>query len=152
MLPIFPPLYDDTSERLLESKTTVFGFWVQPLGARAPLDKAALKKMHADLATDLSGDYGSFDAPIMSGQFHLGQPVDLGPAGSVLRVALGGELITRVSTDCSLGETLDERLEWMHEQLHALRQKIEYLALRPALNHSTELARDIPVERLATSS
>lgn len=152
MLSVFPPVYDDMSERLLESKTTVFGFWVQPPGARAPLDKATLKQMHAEMATDLSHTYCGFDAEVMSGKYHLGQPVDLGPAGSVLRVALGGELITRVSTDRSLGESLDERLEWLHEQLFGLRQKVEYLALRPAPSQSAALERDTPVERVATAS
>jgi hypothetical protein len=151
MLPVFPPVYDDTSERLLESKTTVFGFWVQPPGARKALDKAELKQMHADLTSDLSSTCGSFDAQVMSRQFHLGQPVDLGPAGSVLRVALGGELITRVAMDPSLGESLDERLEWLHEQLDGLRQKIECLA---ALRSPSQLApgqREVPIEPLATA-
>ena len=76
----------------------------QPPGARKSLDKAELKQMHADLTSDLSSTHGSFEAQVVSRQFHLGQPVDLGPAGSVLRVALGGELITRVATDSSLGE------------------------------------------------
>lgn len=151
MLPVFPPVYDDTSERLLESKTTVFGFWVQPPGARAPLDKAALKQMHAELATDLSHAYCGFDAQVMSGQFHLGQPVDLGPAGSVLRVAIGGELITRISTDQRLGDSLEERLEWLHEQLFCLRQKVEYLALDHAPSRANEQERDTPVERVATA-
>jgi len=149
MLPVFPPVYDDMSERLLESKTTVFGFWVQPPGARSPLNKATLKQMHAELASDLSQAYCGFDAQIMSGQFHLGQPVDLGPAGSVLRVALGGELITRVSTDRSLGESLEERLEWLHEQLYCLRQKIEYLALSHVPSPAAGPGRDTPIERVA---
>jgi hypothetical protein len=103
------------------------------------------------LTSDLSSTCGSFDAQVMSRQFHLGQPVDLGPAGSVLRVALGGELITRVAMDPSLGESLDERLEWLHEQLYSLRQKIECLA---ALRSPSQLApgqREVPIEPLATA-
>jgi hypothetical protein len=57
-----------------------------------------------------------------------------------------------VSTDRSLGESLDERLEWLHEQLFGLRQKVEYLALRPAPSQSAALERDTPVERVATAS
>jgi hypothetical protein len=128
LLPVFPPVYDDTAERLLESKTTVFGFWVTPPGARQPLGKAELKQMHADLATDLSRTHRHLDHAVVSREFHVGQPVDLGMAGCVLRVALGGELITRVATDRSLGQSLDERLGWLRDQLIGLRQKIECLA------------------------
>ena len=121
-------MYDDTAERLLESKTTVFGFWVTPQGAQRPLGKADLKWMHAELTTDCSTKYPGMDPAVMRREYHLGQPVDLGPGGSVLRVALGGELITRVSTDASLGESLEDRLEWLHGELVGLRQKIECLA------------------------
>jgi hypothetical protein len=128
LLPVFPPVYDDTAERLLESKTTVFGFWVTPPGAQRPLGKDDLKWMHAELSIDCSRKYAGMDAAIMRREYHLGQPVDLGPGGSVLRVALGGELITRVSTDCRLGESLDDRLTWLQNQLIGLQQKIECLA------------------------
>jgi hypothetical protein len=128
LLPVFPPVYDDTAERLLESKTTVFGFWVTPHGAHRPLGKADLKWMHSELTTDCFKKYPGMDPTIMQPEYHLGQPVDLGPGGSVLRVALGGELITRVATDRSLGESLDDRLAWLHSQLVGLRKKIECLA------------------------
>jgi hypothetical protein len=128
LLPVFPPLYDDTAERLLESKTTVFGFWITPSGARRPLGKTELKQMHAELASDLSMTHRGLDPCIVSREYHLGQPVDLGPAGCVLRVALGGELITRVATDTSLGNALDVRLSWLRDQLTGLRSKIECLA------------------------
>jgi hypothetical protein len=129
LLPVFPPVYDDTAERLLESKTTVFGFWVTPPGARRPLGKAELKQMHADLASDLSMVHRGLDSRIMSRQYHLGQPVDLGPAGCVLRVAIGGELITRVATDTALGQSLESRLNWLRDQLVGLRTKVECLAM-----------------------
>jgi hypothetical protein len=128
MLPVFPPLYDDSAQRLLESKTTVFGFWVTPPGARQPLGKAELKKMHADLTVDLSRSHGGMDRELMSHEYHLGQPVELGPAGCVLRVALGGELIARIAMDQSVGATIDERLAWLRRQLFGLRRKIECLA------------------------
>jgi hypothetical protein len=128
LLPVFPPVYDDTVDRLLESKTTVFGFWVTPPGARRPLGKAELKQLHAELAGDLSTIHRVLNSQIMSREYHLGQPVDLGPAGCVLRVALGGELITRIATDRGLGHSLDERLSWLRDQLTGLRAKIESLA------------------------
>jgi len=130
LLPVFPPLYDETAERLLESKTTVFGFWVIPPDGRQPLGKEELRRMHADLATDLSALHGCVDSALLSRQYHLGQPVELGPAGAVLRVALGGELIVRVATDASLGVSLEERLHWLGSQLKGLRAKIECLAAR----------------------
>ena len=129
LLPVFPPLYDDSSQRLLESKTTVFGFWVTPPGASRPLDKAALKQLHADLSSALSATQPNLDPQIVACEYHVGQPVDLGSAGCVLRVALGGELITRVATDTSIGETFDQRLAWLRSQLFGLRQKIECLAM-----------------------
>ncbi len=128
LLPVFPPLYDDISERLLESKTTVFGFWVMPPGAPGPLDKGALKQLHADLAADFSASHPDLDPQIVARQYHVGQPVDLGLAGCVLRVALGGELITRVATDTNIGRSLEERLTWLRGQLFGLRQKVECLA------------------------
>ncbi len=130
LLPVFPPVYDDTSERLLESKTTVFGFWVTPPGTQKPLDKAELKRIHEELVIDMSSPGLALDLELMSPTFHIGQPVELGQAGCVLRVALGGELITRVATDRALGATLDMRLEWLRRQLMGLRLKIECLAAR----------------------
>ena len=128
LLPVFPPVYDDTAERLLESKTTVFGFWVTPPNRRQPLGKQELKRLHAELTTDLGGDQPDGHGEILARKYHVGQPVDLGPAGCVLRVALGGELITRVATDYRLGAKLSARLDWLGEQLHGLREKIEFLA------------------------
>lgn len=128
LLPVFPPLYDDSSHRLLESKTTVFGFWVTPPGARSPLDKAELKRLHFDLASTDPVSRSNSEREILSRQFHVGQPVDLGRAGSILRVAIGGPLITRVATDLTIGKSFDARLDWLHKQIHALRRKIECLA------------------------
>ncbi len=128
MLPVFPPLFDDSAERLLESKTTVFGFWVTPPGARQPLGKAELKEIHADLTFELSRTQAGMNRDVMLQEYHLGQPVELGPAGCVLRVALGGELITRIAMDPSVGATIDERLTWLRGQLFGLRRKIECLA------------------------
>ncbi len=128
MLPVFPPVYDDTAERLLESKTTVFGFWVTSPGKRQTLGQAELRKMHRDLATDLSAKHRGLDRETVSREYHIGQPVALGPAGCVLRVALGGELITRVATDRSIGESFGDRLDWLRDQLVGLRQKIDCLA------------------------
>jgi hypothetical protein len=142
LLPVFPPLCDDSSHRLLESKTTVFGFWVTPPGAVRPLNKDRLKELHFDLATDLSAQCDASDRDVMSRQIHVGQPVDLGLSGYVLRVALGGELITRVATDTSIDDSFDRRLAWLRDQLWNLRHKIERLAGRhsPACAATSDLA------------
>jgi hypothetical protein len=130
LLPVFPPLYNDSSHRLLESKTTVFGFWVTPPGDRGPLNKSELKQLHFDLASTDPISRSHSEREILSRQFHIGQPVDLGRAGAILRVAIGGPLITRVATDFTLGASFDDRLAWLREQIHALRRKIECLAKR----------------------
>jgi hypothetical protein len=74
----------------------------------------------------------------------LGQPVELGPAGCVLRVALGGELITRVAMDRSVGATMDERLAWLRGELFGLRHKIECLAREHAPATTATKALGIP--------
>jgi hypothetical protein len=130
LLPVFPPLYDDLSHRLLESKTTVFGFWVTPPGACRPLDKSELKQLHFDLASPSVASSARSEREILSRQFHVGQPVDLGPAGSILRIAIGGTLIARVATDSTIGASFETRLDWLREQIQALRRKIECLVRR----------------------
>ncbi len=140
MLPVFPPLYDDSSHRLLESKTTVFGFWVTPPGASQPLGKAELKKLHFNLAADCSASCDESERDVASRQFHIGQPVDLGQSGFILRIALGGELIARVATDTSTSTTLDARFDWLREQIIALRQKIECLTKQHSLSAASQLA------------
>lgn len=142
LLPVFPPVYDDASERFLESKTTVFGFWVTPPCADQPLGKAELRRIHAELTTDVSAGYAGGDRTLEARKYHVGQPVDLGLAGSVLRIALGGSLITRVSTDRRLGASFDERLDWLGEQIVGLRQKLECLAAARAPSRPVAMVLD----------
>ena len=127
LLPTFPPLLNNTEERLLQSKTTVFGFWVTPPGRAMPLNKAELWELHAELNTDRSVTNDGSHRRILEPMYHVGQPVDLGRAGHVLRVALGGELIVRVAIDESLGQSFEQRLAWLGGQLTGLRRKIECL-------------------------
>ena len=51
--------------------------------------------------------------------------MELGLAGSVLRIALGGVLIRRVANDKSLGVSFEDRLAWLGRQIMQLRLKIE---------------------------
>ncbi len=121
VLPVFPPLYDDDSLRLLESKTTVFGFRLRPATLPPDVDVARLRRLHAAL---LDGEPA----------FHLGQPVRLGESGWALRVAIGGELIVRVAEDVSLGSTLAERVAWLDGRLEALVARIDALVAAGAVD------------------
>ncbi len=126
LMPVFPPIQDDSHTRLLESKTTVFSFQVEA-GGQA-LDLKELKTFHRELNTDVQNAYPTLPARAMSQQFHVGQPVPFEDGSAALRIALGGELIVRMATDQSLGESLEARLDWLRTQLNGLRRKVEYLA------------------------
>jgi len=141
LLPVFSPLYDDTCERLLQSKTTVFGFWVTSPSSRRPMGKGELQQLQADLALDVASTFPDMDRQIASQTFQIGQPVDLGVAGYVLRVAIGGALITRVSTDKTLGESFDARLNWLGDQLDSLRKKVELLACHSERSEESNMRR-----------
>lgn len=97
---------------------TVFSFRVRD--GHAPMDAAALRRIHALLDTDLSAV-----APELGRLFHLGQPVSLGPpsdeASAVLRVSLGAPLVTR------LAGTADHGAGWLGDCLTGLRAKLECL-------------------------
>ena len=101
-------------------------------GDRAPLSRAELKQLHFDLASTDPISRSPSEREVLSRQFHIGQPVDLGRAGSILRVAIGGPLITRVATDLTIGASFADRLTWLRRQIYALRRKIECLAMRYA--------------------
>ena len=65
--------------------------------------------------------------------FQLGQAVHVGEQQSgehdhVIRVAIGGTLITDVAEDTALGASLDARLGWLERKLEQLRTKIEFIA------------------------
>jgi len=127
MLPNRETLFADAANRGLESRTTVFGFWVKPPGRNRPLEKAELSQLHAQLNRDISADYPDCDADVTASCFHLGQPVNLGAGGVVLRIAIGGELIVRVATDRDLGDSFLDRLSWLKWQMVGLRKKLELL-------------------------
>jgi hypothetical protein len=120
---------------VLQSKTTVYSFHVRrPDGSRMPLE--GLVELHRWLNVDASRRLGphatELERRIARRSFHLGQPVALGAPPrnepAVLRLALGGPLISAVSEDRQLGVTMDERLEWLEDQILGLRRKIELLA------------------------
>ncbi len=126
LMPVFPPIQDDSQTRLLESKTTVFSFQIET-GGQA-LDLKELKTFHRELNSDVQNAFRALPAGVMSKQFHVGQPVPFQDGSAALRIALGGEMIVRIATDASLGESLEARLDWLRSQLNQLREKVEFLA------------------------
>jgi len=126
LLAVFPPIHDDARARLLESKTTVFGFRVETDSGCWGRD--ALKAMHralngADRSANVARQGGT-----SARNYHLGQPVAFRDGSAALRIALGGELIVRVARDTSLGCSLESRLEWLRGELTQLRQQAEQFA------------------------
>lgn len=123
LLAAYPPVHGE--ERLLQSKTTVFNFCVRRDGGWMGMDE--LKRLHELLITDVSKHPTWGQTITDSTGFHLGQPVRIGKHRAALRIALGGELIVRVSTNPALGVTLEERLGWLQHQIVHLREKIDSL-------------------------
>lgn len=97
---------------------SVFGFRVR--GSGGWLDKAALKRLHAQLDTAVDPD-----DPVLARTYHLGQPVALGPPGeapkTLLRVAVGAPLVTRFARSPDAGGA------WMRQTMHGLVAKIDRL-------------------------
>ena len=132
MFSVAPPALGDQPERLLESKTTVFPFYVHRVGATLSeaFEKGALTRMFRWVNVDVSHLLPNEDAELLRRVYHIGQPVLVSPARSrsMLRVALGGPLIVRLVTDRSLGATLLDRMNWLEQQVAGLRRKLEILA------------------------
>ena len=63
----------------------------------------------------------------MTVRYHLGQPVDLGRNGkgpAILRIALGGTLVSNVAQDMAYGLRFEDRLDWMERNLVGARDKL----------------------------
>ena len=97
---------------------SVFSFRVQ--GHDGYLGADALRELHTLLDTDQTAEH-----PGLSGVFHLGQPVPLGPPGpdrqAVLRVALGARLVRSLAGEDDMGASS------LRTTLRALRHKLEGL-------------------------
>lgn len=127
LMPVFAPLEDPHQERLLESKTTVFGFRVR-IGNKL-LDRTTLRQWHQQLNLPLEAPDAA-DPLATETCFHLGQPVPFADGSSALRIALGGAMVVRIATDESIGADLTERLDWLKTQLLRLRTKLQSLVAR----------------------
>ncbi len=130
------PVLGDDVERLLESKTTVFSFRVNRSTGQQ-LDHATLSRwnrwMNRDISSMAPDSVPSKTREAARLCFQLGQAVHVGEQQSgehdhVIRVAIGGALITDIAVDDRLGPNLDSRLGWLEGKLEQLRLKIEFLA------------------------
>ena len=131
LLTVYPPVEADDRERLLESKTTVYGFKVRRLDRpdRPLLGRDELKRVARWLNQDLSDVPDVPNPESLAIMVHLGQPVALGSSGeAALRLALGGPLIESIAVGPDRGETLDRRLEWMRDSLEALARKLDSIS------------------------
>lgn len=127
------PVLSDLFDRVLQSKTTVFSFGITPSnGSRLNTD--GLKQVWHWLNQDISHllpDTRTEIRESLAAKFHLGQPVKLAQSSSapaVLRVALGGVLISSVAYDPKWGLTYQRRVERLHETIFKLKTKIEAIA------------------------
>jgi hypothetical protein len=128
------PVVDDSAERLLESKTTVFSIAVSPDGRR--LDKPELAKwvrwLNIDLSDRLPESVSLTDRLVAARCFHIGQPVIVGGHGrerpdAIIRIALGGVLITDISIAGPELDDVERALSDLDDRLRELCRKIELI-------------------------
>jgi hypothetical protein len=130
-----PVQFPAGEERLLESKTTVFPFRMRmPTSSGEPryLLNAELKRVFEWLNEDISR-FAANDSIAtrrsLALKFHLGQPVFKGDAKhpAVLRIALGAALVTEVGMNRSYGAALDDRLNWLDDQVRMVLAKLDWI-------------------------
>ena len=104
------------------------------MSAKAPLPKSQLARVFEWINRDISGllpDLDESQKAVLAREVHIGQPVLLtGEADrerSVLRLALGAAIITRIADDPQLGPTLEARKEWLRTQVQITRKKLELI-------------------------
>ncbi len=146
------PVYSDEFERVLQSKTTVFSFSIT-LSNGMRLDADGLRTVWRWLNNDIShllpnAPHNQYSSLIP--KLHLGQPVTLsaGPdAPAVLRIALGGVLLSSVAHNSELGLTYNDRVEWLHDMIIKLKLKLEVIAV----HYDELLVRSTPSHRVDTA-
>ncbi len=127
------PILSDKLDRVLQSKTTVFSFSVT-LSSGLRLDTDALRTVWRWLNDDISNllPNGSTEwRRILAPRLHLGQPVTLcnsSTAPAVLRIALGGVLLSTVVHDPTWGQTYQDRVARLHDKLIELKRKLDMIA------------------------
>lgn len=146
--PADPPVDDDGSTPLLESKKTVFSFYLRPGGDEKRFGVEPLRDIFAWMNRDLEGcweDASDSLREVLGARFHLGQPVVTGKRRdlAVLRVALGGPFVVQLTEDARLGATLEARIDDLERRFKMLRRKLEFLA-----QNYTVLAQTLKMDAL----
>ncbi len=124
----------DDHNRLLQSKQTIFSFYLLNRENRKRLPKNSLLKvfhwMNRNLS-ELMPEASLSEKKILATEIHVGQPVLLTNEGEsercVLRIALGGALITRVAEDETLGSCFAARKEWLGQQIDLTWKKLDLI-------------------------
>ena len=124
-----PPISDDGETPLLESKQTVFSFYVRAPHSGRELEMSALRRVFSWLNRDLSRlplDLSEEARGVLKARFHLGQPVATSRDGErgLLRIALGAALLVDLAGPCDGADGRDDRLEVFERQLTRLRAKL----------------------------
>ncbi|MBL7004187.1 MAG: hypothetical protein ISR69_09200 [Gammaproteobacteria bacterium] len=119
------------SEHLLQSNTTVFFF---TLGKDKLFNKAELYEVFRWLNYDLSEALSNLPTIKKIGteyKFQIGQPVTLMKNNneeiSVLRIAIGGVMISDFAIDLKYGHTLNQRMTFLQHQLEFLVNKLDII-------------------------
>ncbi len=132
----------DEVARVLQSKMTVFSVrLMHPDGSRFSLEE--LRTVWRWLNNDVSrlmADAGIDERNALARRFHVGQPVLLTARGekpAVLRIALGGVLLSHVAQDLRWGDSYSERGARLSDELRGVREKLDVIATHfPALEAS----------------
>jgi hypothetical protein len=129
---VSPPLLENETRRLLESKTTVFPFSMT-VGGRS-LSFAELGAVHRwmreDLTSRVPGATGAERAALGT-PVQLGQPVRIGTGeegAAVLRVAISAPRITSSCVGMESGASFADRLGVLRRDLEATMTKLDLVA------------------------
>jgi len=131
-----PVQFPKGKERLLESRTSVFSFFMRVLTASGELRypendelKAVCKWINEDISRFAAGESSTLKK-VLASTFNIGQPVSIGSEKhpAVLRVALGAALVTDVGLHRSCGAVRGERLAWLDEQIRNVFLKLDWIS------------------------
>jgi hypothetical protein len=129
---VSPPLLENETDRLLESKTTVFPFSVSTTDRT--LTYAELGTVYRWMRQDVSGLVPTASAPeraVLARPIQIGQPVRLATdenGAAVLRVAISGTRITSTCVGMEDGASFADRLAVLRTDLDTILKKLDVIA------------------------